>query len=322
MSVEGISASALGASEAAGALDRVQRLQELVGSVADAATPEGESSFAAALQAASAEGGAPPEAPEPGEGLPGEGLEDSAEPAGFGEEAGASGIGEGATSLSGGTAAEATATSAYSPYLSAESSATDALASTAIDGGEAEPYATSPYGASPYEASASDYSGGDYLDTSLGDYAEATSTGAASAPSDSGSSAVGESAYSSLIAQEANRNGVEPALLQGLIEQESGFDPNAESGAGAQGLTQLMPSTAASLGVNDPFDPQQSIAGGAKLLGQLLHQFGGNVSDALAAYNAGAGAVQEYGGVPPYPETEAYVAKVLANAQGYRGGSG
>lgn len=126
--------------------------------------------------------------------------------------------------------------------------------------------------------------------------------------------------YEALIQQAALRNGVEPALLKGLIEQESGFDPNARSSAGALGLTQLMPSTAASLGVRNPLDPTEAVEGGARLLGELLRQFGGNVSDALAAYNAGAGAVQRYGGVPPYPETEAYVVKVLANARSFRQG--
>ncbi len=124
--------------------------------------------------------------------------------------------------------------------------------------------------------------------------------------------------YEALIQQAATRNGVEPALLRGLIEQESGFDPSAHSSAGALGLTQLMPSTAASLGVTEPLNPTQSIDGGARLLGELLRQFHGNVSDALAAYNAGAGAVEQYGGVPPYPETQAYVSKVLANSQSYR----
>lgn len=127
--------------------------------------------------------------------------------------------------------------------------------------------------------------------------------------------------YEALIRQAALRNGVEPALLRGLIEQESGFDPNARSSAGALGLTQLMPSTAASLGVRNPLDPTEAVEGGARLLGELLRQFGGNVSDALAAYNAGAGAVHRYGGVPPYPETEAYVSKVLANAQSFRRGA-
>lgn len=139
---------------------------------------------------------------------------------------------------------------------------------------------------------------------------------AAAAASYAGSNAA-YSAYEALIQQAAARNGLDPAILHGLIEQESGFNPGARSSAGALGLTQLMPSTAASLGVTEPLNPTQSIEGGARLLGELLRQFGGNVSDALAAYNAGAGAVQQYGGVPPYPETEAYVSKVLANAQSY-----
>ena len=127
--------------------------------------------------------------------------------------------------------------------------------------------------------------------------------------------------YAALIEQAAQRNGVEPALLQGLIQQESGFDPNAQSSAGAAGLTQLMPGTAASMGVANPLDPAESIEGGARYLGQMMRQFGGNASDALAAYNAGPGAVQQYGGVPPYAETESYVSKVLGYAEGFRNGA-
>jgi soluble lytic murein transglycosylase-like protein len=125
------------------------------------------------------------------------------------------------------------------------------------------------------------------------------------------------SAYVPLIEQAAARNGVDPAVLYGLIQQESGFDPSATSSAGALGLTQLMPGTASSLGVSEPLNPAQSIEGGARYLGQLLRQFAGNTTDALAAYNAGPGAVQQYGGVPPYPETQQYVSKVLANAAAY-----
>ncbi len=135
------------------------------------------------------------------------------------------------------------------------------------------------------------------------------------------SSAAGESgssSYEGLIEQAAARNGVDPAVLHGLIEQESGFDPSATSSAGASGLTQLMPGTATSLGVADPLDPTESIEGGARYLGQLMTQFGGNTEDALAAYNAGPGAVQQYGGVPPYAETQSYVTKVLGNAEAYR----
>jgi soluble lytic murein transglycosylase-like protein len=124
--------------------------------------------------------------------------------------------------------------------------------------------------------------------------------------------------YDSLIAQAAARNGVDPAVLHGLIQQESGFDPNATSSAGALGLTQLMPGTASSLGVSEPLNPEQSIEGGARYLGQMLRQFAGNTADALAAYNAGPGAVQRYGGVPPYTETQQYVTKVLGYAAAYR----
>ncbi len=124
-------------------------------------------------------------------------------------------------------------------------------------------------------------------------------------------------AYAPLIEQAAARYGLDPSLLSGLIEQESGFDPTASSSAGALGLTQLMPSTAASLGVSEPLNPAQSIEGGARYLSGLLRQFGGNTANALAAYNAGPGAVEQYGGVPPYPETQQYVTKVLDYAASF-----
>jgi soluble lytic murein transglycosylase-like protein len=128
----------------------------------------------------------------------------------------------------------------------------------------------------------------------------------------------GSGEYESLIDQAAARNGLDPAVLHGLIQQESGFDPSATSSAGASGLTQLMPGTAASLGVANPLNPAESIEGGARYLGQLTTEFGGNTEDALAAYNAGPGAVQQYGGIPPYAETQSYVAKVLGDAEAYR----
>jgi hypothetical protein len=107
--------------------------------------------------------------------------------------------------------------------------------------------------------------------------------------------------------------------LKGLIRQESNFNAGARSGAGAQGLTQLMPGTATSVGVTDATDPAQAIDGGAKYLKQQLDRFGGDASKALAAYNAGPGAVAKYGGVPPYAETQNYVTKVLGYAAEYRG---
>jgi soluble lytic murein transglycosylase-like protein len=120
----------------------------------------------------------------------------------------------------------------------------------------------------------------------------------------------------SMAAQIAAKYGVDPALFSALIQQESGFDPNAVSHAGAQGLTQLMPKTARSLGVTNPFDPQQNLEGGAKYLAQMLKEFNGDRRLALAAYNAGPGAVRRHGGIPPFPETQNYVKRILGNIGG------
>jgi soluble lytic murein transglycosylase-like protein len=128
--------------------------------------------------------------------------------------------------------------------------------------------------------------------------------------------APGATPYAAEIAAAAARNGIDPNVLTGLIRAESNFDPNAGSPAGAQGLTQLMPGTAAGLGVANPLDPVQSIEGGARYLRQQLDHFGGDVAKALAAYNAGPGAVERFGGVPPYEETQNYVRRVLGYAQG------
>jgi soluble lytic murein transglycosylase-like protein len=128
----------------------------------------------------------------------------------------------------------------------------------------------------------------------------------------------GSTPYDGLVTAAAQRYGLDPALLHGLIQQESGFNPASTSGAGALGLCQLMPGTASSLGVTNPLDPAQSIDGGARYLRQQLDAFGGDPSLALAAYNAGPGAVRRYGGVPPYAETQAYVQKVTGYANAYR----
>jgi soluble lytic murein transglycosylase-like protein len=124
--------------------------------------------------------------------------------------------------------------------------------------------------------------------------------------------------YAAEITAAAKKHGIDPALLAGLVKQESGFDPSAGSHAGARGLTQLMPATAAGLGVSNVLDPIQNLDGGAKYLRQQLDAFDGDVTRALAAYNAGPGAVQRYGGVPPYAETQNYVRIVQANAAQYR----
>ena len=138
-------------------------------------------------------------------------------------------------------------------------------------------------------------------------------TGASDLPSDT--------PFGAEITAAAKKHGIDPALLAGLVKQESGFDPNAGSPAGARGLTQLMPGTAAGLGVTNVLDPVQSLDGGAKYLRTQLDAFGGDVTKALAAYNAGPGAVQRYGGVPPYAETQNYVRAVQANAAAYRAAS-
>jgi soluble lytic murein transglycosylase-like protein len=132
----------------------------------------------------------------------------------------------------------------------------------------------------------------------------------------------GDTPYSDLIATAASKYGIDPAVLKGLIKQESGFNPNAGSSAGAQGLTQLMPATAASLGVTDVHDPAQAIDAGAHYLRMQLDRFGGDYAEALAAYNAGPGAVESFGGVPPYAETRNYVTNVLGYADQYRQGGG
>ncbi|MCL4533636.1 MAG: lytic transglycosylase domain-containing protein [Bacteroidetes bacterium] len=134
--------------------------------------------------------------------------------------------------------------------------------------------------------------------------AQADTRGAGGAPA-------GPPPYSDLIASTAKKYDVSPSLVAAVVKAESGFDPKAVSKAGAKGLMQLMDGTARTLGVTNPFDPNQNIDGGTRFLSGLLKRYNGNTTLALAAYNAGESAVENYGGIPPYKETKDFVSAVL-----------
>jgi len=124
-----------------------------------------------------------------------------------------------------------------------------------------------------------------------------------------------------LIDKYSEAHNLDADFVKAVVQQESGFNPNATSKCGAMGLMQLMPSTAESLGVTDAYDAEQNIYGGTKYLKGLMDRFGNNKELALAAYNAGPNAVKKYGGIPPYAETQNYVKKVLSNYDNMKGGS-
>jgi soluble lytic murein transglycosylase-like protein len=229
---------------------------------------------------------------------------------------GAAGVPAGA----GGIAAAGISPTARGIGAASQAAARVAQLQSMIEAVEAGPAGKGSFGAALAEATAL---GGQGTAPALGEATALAPTAypapTATAPAAPTAAGPGNGAvpFQSLIEESCARYGVDPALLAGLIEQESHFAPTVGSPAGAQGLTELMPETAASLGVTDPHDPAQSIDAGARLLSEKLAEFGGDTELALAAYNAGSGAVHQYSGIPPYPETQEYVKKVLGYAAGY-----
>jgi soluble lytic murein transglycosylase-like protein len=132
------------------------------------------------------------------------------------------------------------------------------------------------------------------------------------------SSSVNPAEYDQIISSCAAKYGVNQSLIKAVIHAESGYNPNAVSSKGASGLMQLMPGTARSLKVSNSFDPKDNVEGGVRYLRFLLDTFRGDVSLAVAAYNAGLNTVARYGGIPPYSETRTYVNRVLSYMQSYQ----
>ena len=123
-----------------------------------------------------------------------------------------------------------------------------------------------------------------------------------------------------LIDKYAQKNNLDPDFIKAVVKQESGFNPDAKSKCGAMGLMQLMPQTAKGLGVIDAFDPEQNIDGGTRYLKSMMNRFNNDPKLALSAYNAGPAAVQRYGDIPPYKETQNYVKNILSSYEAMKGG--
>ena len=153
----------------------------------------------------------------------------------------------------------------------------------------------------------------DSQNVSMGDTAAVTSGSQTNATSSGNTSSTSLDAY---VEEAAEKYNVDVKLLKAIAHAESNFNPNATSSSGAMGVMQLMPSTAKSLGITDAYNAYDNIMGGAKVIAEHLANYNGDVSLALAAYNAGSGNVAKYGGVPPFTETQNYIKKVLAYYEG------